>query len=62
MGKCKGKTGRSLEMCKEQQSFVKGLKKRDSLFNVKETMIKAKISRYKDKKVRTSTPLASTQF
>jgi hypothetical protein len=50
MSKCKGKTGRSLEKCKEQQSYVSNLKKTDSIFNVKES------------KVRKSIPLAKTQF
>ena len=54
MSKCKGKTGRSLEMCKEQQAYVSNLKKTDSVFNVKKSKVL--------NKVRNSIPLGKTQF
>lgn len=64
MSKCKGKTGATLKACKEQEKFMKELKKKDSIFNVKNKAAKKTKNKYLKNKntVRTSQPLAPTQF
>jgi hypothetical protein len=69
MSKCKGKTGATLKACKEQEKFMKQLKKKDSIFNAKNKAAMKTKNKYLKKystnnknTVRTSQPLAPTQF
>ena len=61
MSKCKGKTGASLKACREQEKFMSNLNQKDKDFNKGYKAALKKKEQYQNK-VRTSLPLAPTQF